>query len=302
MERQDERYQTPFKSSWHFDRAHPEDLDRLRQALHEAGVEAKVVYSSHRDLDILPAGATKGGALRWLGGHLGIAFDEMLVAGDTGNDASMFQLPGVHGIIVQNAQTELFEATVAIPVLTTRQIMADGVLEGLRHYGVLKGEAPTALQTEIPRSRMAPGFRMLFTGTRLGALNEDDKRLILRGYEKAIVALKKNITAPTSTTARSGRAMARSRSSTRLISTTRRCGTASVARSTPCSTPPPPTARSRPTCASTTACRITPASATSVPSTAGFGSSSPSTISWRRRGTWTSCATMRSDSSAPWTG
>ena len=193
-ERQEERYQTRFKSSWHFDRAHPEDLERLRQALREAGLETNVVYSSHRDLDILPAGATKGGALRWLGGHLGIAFDKMLVAGDTGNDASMFQLPGVNGIIVQNAQPELFEATVAIPVLTTRHVMADGVLEGLRHYGVLRGEAPTALQTEIPRSRMAPGFRMLFTGTKLGALSEDDKRLILLGYEKALVALKKNIT------------------------------------------------------------------------------------------------------------
>src|SRR5690606_2507102 len=49
-------------------------------------------------------------------------------------------------------------------------------------------------QTEIPRARMEPNFRMLFRGTRLGALSDDDKRLILTGYEKALVALKKNIT------------------------------------------------------------------------------------------------------------
>jgi sucrose-6-phosphatase len=194
LQPQPERYQTEHKSSWYLDRASPERLGQLQQALRDVGIEATIVYSSDRDLDILPAGATKGGALRWLGQHLQINLSEMLVAGDTGNDASMFLLPGIHGFIVQNAQPELFEATVAIPLLTTRQIMADGVIEGLRHFGILQGDRPTAQQTEIPRSRMAPGFRMLFTGTRLGALSDDEKRLILRGYEKAIEALKKNIT------------------------------------------------------------------------------------------------------------
>jgi sucrose-6-phosphatase len=194
MSVQPEQYQTALKSSWYFERAPQERLAQLQQQLRDAGIEAQIVYSSHRDLDILPAGATKGEALRWLGRQLGIGLDEMLVAGDTGNDASMFLLPNVRGIIVQNAQPELLEATVAIPAFTARHIMADGVLDGLRHFGVYTGELPRAAETEIPRSRMAPGFRMLFTGTRLGALNDDDKRLILRGYERAVAAVKKNIT------------------------------------------------------------------------------------------------------------
>ncbi len=194
MRPQPAQYQTRYKSSWYYERARPGRVEELQQVLREHGLEATVVYSSERDLDILPSGATKGNALRWLGEFLNISADEMLVAGDTGNDASMFFLQGIRGIIVQNAQPELFEATVTLPVLTTRHVMADGVIEGLRHFGVLHGEMPTAKQTEIPRAKMAPGFRMLFTGTRLGALNDDDRRLILQGYEKAIVALKKNIT------------------------------------------------------------------------------------------------------------
>jgi len=192
--RQPEEFQTEHKSSWYFDRGDEPRLNELRQRLADAGLDVMVVYSSHRDLDILPAGATKGCALRWLCEQLQIDLGEVVVAGDTGNDASMFRLPQVRGIVVQNAQPELFEATVAIPNYTSRQVMADGVIEGLRHYGVISGEGPSAQQTEIPRARMEPNFRMLFRGTRLGALSDDDKRLILTGYEKALVALKKNIT------------------------------------------------------------------------------------------------------------
>lgn len=194
LEYQPERFQNACKSSWFYDHAQPDQIEAIRTALAEAGVDASIVYSSQMDLDILPRHATKGGALRWLCEKLGISLDEVIVAGDTGNDSSMFLLPKVRGIIVQNAQPELFEATVKVKrAYTSRQIMADGVLEGLCEHGVVCA-LPTALETEIPRSRMAPGFKMLFTGERLGSLGDDERKLILTGYEKAIEALRKNIT------------------------------------------------------------------------------------------------------------
>ncbi len=153
-----------------------------------------MVYSSSRDLDILPRAATKGGALHWLCDQLNIPLTDVVVAGDTGNDSSMFDLAGVNGIVVRNAQPELLEATIGHDhVYHARQIMADGVVEGLCHFNVACAP-PTANETAIPRAKMANDFKMLFTGTKLGGLNEEEKALVHTAYGKAIEALKRNIT------------------------------------------------------------------------------------------------------------
>ncbi|PTY08538.1 glycogen debranching protein [Opitutaceae bacterium EW11] len=186
-------FQHRFKSSWFLDNATIAQLQDLEARLAAAGLEVNVVYSSQRDLDVVPKRATKGGALTWLCERLGVPLAEVLVAGDTGNDSSMLRLPGIRGIVVDNAQPELLEATVDIPLYTARVVLADGVLDGLRHYGVLT-TLPSAHETIIPRRQMAPSFRLLFTGTKLGTLNDDDKRLISTGYQHALVTLRKNIT------------------------------------------------------------------------------------------------------------
>jgi sucrose-6-phosphatase len=186
-------FQEEFKSSWFLDNAPAEVLRDLEQRLISAGIEVCIVYSSHRDLDVLPRRATKGGALQWLASHLSIPHEAIIVAGDTGNDSSMFRLPGVKSIIVENALPELFEATVDVPAYCSRLVMADGVLDGLRHYGVIS-ELPSAQTTPQPGHETTPGFRMLFTGTRLGSLDSAEKDFLKTAYEKALVALRKNIT------------------------------------------------------------------------------------------------------------
>ncbi|MCB1103831.1 MAG: HAD-IIB family hydrolase [Opitutaceae bacterium] len=192
-ERQPDHFQNSHKSSWYLHNADLPTLESIESQLKDAGLGVAVIYSSQRDLDILPANAGKGGALAWLCRRLGIDTGEVVVAGDTGNDSAMFHLPQVRGILVQNAQPELFESTVRVAAYTARQVMADGVLEGLCHYGVLCAQ-PRAIQGRIPADHMQSEFRLLFTGTRLGSLSGEEKQLILTGYEKALVALRKNIT------------------------------------------------------------------------------------------------------------
>jgi sucrose-6F-phosphate phosphohydrolase len=183
----------PYKSSWYLERASPETIRELEHRLAEAGLDVCVIYSSLRDLDVVPAHANKGNALQWLCQRLNIPLNRVLVAGDTGNDSNMFLLPGVQGIVVDNAQPELFEAIVKIPVYCATAIMAEGVLEGLRHFGVL----PPTSAPETPAldlSEMDPTLRMLFKGTALGSLTRKERELIYTGYSKALVALRKNIT------------------------------------------------------------------------------------------------------------
>ncbi len=190
---QPDEFQHEFKSSWFLDRATPATIRELKRQIADTGLKVKIVYSSSRDLDVLPRNATKGGALSWLCTRLDVPLDSVLVAGDTGNDSSMFRLPGVRGIIVENALPELFEATVDIPTYSSRQIIADGVLDGLCHYGVVC-VLPTKEKTRLKQSDLDPALKMLFTGTQLGTLNDQERAFLRTAYEKALVALRKNIT------------------------------------------------------------------------------------------------------------
>lgn len=129
--------QHPLKSSWYWERARREEVGALRERLREAGVHAHVDYSCRHFLDVVPARAGKGRALTWLCQRLQIPTTQVLVAGDTANDISMFLLPGVNGIIVENALPELHSSVPPDRMYLARTAMADGVVEGLRHFGVL---------------------------------------------------------------------------------------------------------------------------------------------------------------------
>jgi sucrose-6F-phosphate phosphohydrolase len=180
----------PYKSSWFLNGASPEVLANIEEQLRRAGLEVVIVYSGQRYLDVLPRHASKGKALTWLAKHLGIPPAAILVAGDSGNDSGMFLLPGVRGILVENAQPELLEATVGRDVYAANGILAEGVLDGLRHYGVID-RMPTRRLPELGTPVRAPS---LFRPGDLRALRQMDVDVVREGYHRAIEALRRNIT------------------------------------------------------------------------------------------------------------
>lgn len=132
---QPDRYQHGLKSSWYLHDADEDMLADIERRLNDKGVPARIVYSSARDLDVLPRAADKGAAIRWLCNHLGIGVDETVVAGDTGNDRAMFELPGVRGVVVANALEELKSfATCKHNMIIAPKEEADGVIMGLQHW------------------------------------------------------------------------------------------------------------------------------------------------------------------------
>ena len=191
--RQPAEFLHPYKSSWYLQQASPESLEELRRQLAAAGLEVSVVYSSSRDLDVLPARTDKARALRWLCRSLDMPLDEVIVAGDSGNDSSMFLLPGVRGIVVENAQPELHEAVVHLPTFSATRAFADGVLEGLAHFGLL-GEPPALEGSTAVAEDLDPAWRRLFSEAALSSLDSAERELIAEGYRHALVALRKCIT------------------------------------------------------------------------------------------------------------
>ncbi|MES5098373.1 HAD-IIB family hydrolase [Agrobacterium sp. BA1120] len=132
---QPDRYQHGLKSSWYLHDASEADLLDIEKRLAENDIDARIVYSSNRDLDILPRAADKGAAITWLCDHLELGLDEVVVAGDTGNDRAMFELPGVRGIAVSNALPELKAlAKDRDNIFSALEAEADGVISGLRYW------------------------------------------------------------------------------------------------------------------------------------------------------------------------
>ncbi len=192
--RQPEHFQDDFKSSWFFPDAKPEQIETIEEELEKAELDVHVVYSSGLHLDILPKWANKGNALRWLLRYLDLKPGETVVAGDSGNDSAMFRVKGVKGIVVGNAQPELFEATKQLPVFSAepQQICARGVLAGLQYFGVLDDNIEL---TNAESREQVLQESLQYSGEEpIVGLTMEQLTFIRQGYHKAIEALKRNIT------------------------------------------------------------------------------------------------------------
>ncbi len=119
-------------------------LDEIRERL--AHLEVDVLYSADRYLDVLPRGISKGDTLRRLAAHLGVPDDQVVVAGDTLNDLSLFDT-GYRGVVVGHAEPALVEATAGRPLVHHATAPgAGGILEVLRGrggFGIPAPELPT---------------------------------------------------------------------------------------------------------------------------------------------------------------
>lgn len=132
LEPQPMEAQTPFKLSYYAHDLSPSFVDHVRGELAAAGYAVETIYSSSRDLDVLPAGVSKGSAVGFLAAEWGVSRTRVVVAGDTGNDISMFKA-GFRGIVVANAQPEL-KSLQAADVYHSDHCFAAGVLDGLRYW------------------------------------------------------------------------------------------------------------------------------------------------------------------------
>jgi len=145
LDPQEEACQGPLKRSYYL----PLDAagsmaQEARRRLRRAGMAARVILSiDHRRecglLDVLPPAAAKDAALAYLATELAVSLEEVVYAGDSGNDIEAFA-SGCRGIVVGNADEQLRRALA--PWRTTgrlyfsRAAYAAGVVEGCRRFGI----------------------------------------------------------------------------------------------------------------------------------------------------------------------
>ncbi|MBF0289371.1 MAG: HAD-IIB family hydrolase [SAR324 cluster bacterium] len=143
---QEERYNTQLKVSYTIDLASFPDktfgsmkvLRTIQKRLSPYEDRYQIIYSSGKHLDVLPAKAGKGNAVRYLIKYFGLSMNRLVVAGDSGNDCSMF-IPEAKGIVVNNAQQELITFAKKLTphtVYFSSVPFAAGVLAGLKYFGM----------------------------------------------------------------------------------------------------------------------------------------------------------------------
>lgn len=191
--RQPGHFQNDFKRSYYLNDATSDDVAKVEELLDEAGLDVNVVYSSNKYLDILPKWANKGNALQWLLKHLNIPTEKVIVGGDSGNDKAMFLLKGIRGIVVGNARHELYQATKHVSVYHAERTCANGILEGLHHYGLISDELldiDNTAGTAIPDKKIIT----YLDKEPINEISVSELEFIHIGYEYAVQAIKKNIT------------------------------------------------------------------------------------------------------------
>lgn len=135
---------TPFRHrvSYDFD---PQAYDGRAEAI-VCAMGHDVLISDDRFFDVLPKGVSKGPSLLRLIDHLKIESDQVLVAGDTLNDLSMFHT-GLAGAVVAEAEPALLEATADID--KARHCSAPGaagIAEAIAAFGLFD-PAPPSIET-----------------------------------------------------------------------------------------------------------------------------------------------------------
>ena len=133
---QEAHEQSTYKISYEVDFARSPSLKRIRGMLRENGVRAKIILSLGMFLDIIPSRAGAGLAIRHMAYKWGFPLENILVAGDSGNDEAMLS-GNTLGVVVGNYSRELERLRKYPRVYFADSHHAAGIIEGIDYYKFL---------------------------------------------------------------------------------------------------------------------------------------------------------------------
>ncbi|TVP89211.1 MAG: HAD-IIB family hydrolase [Thioalkalivibrio sp.] len=128
--------QRPFKVSFFVDPEEFEGVAAIERLLYQADLNARVIHSHDMFLDVLPVRASKGLAVRYVAHKWGIPLEQVLVAGDSGNDEDMLR-GRLLGVVVGNHHPELDKLRGYERIYFAEAMHARGILEAVEYFDLL---------------------------------------------------------------------------------------------------------------------------------------------------------------------
>ena len=131
---QEQKQQTAFKISYYYDPHHAPSPDELNATLRQQEITANIIVSFGQFLDVIPARASKGQALRYVAQRMEIPLEQILVAGGSGADEDMMRGNTLAVVVANRHHEELSLLPSRDRIYFARRSYAAGVLEAMEHY------------------------------------------------------------------------------------------------------------------------------------------------------------------------
>jgi sucrose-phosphate synthase len=134
--RQPKREQSRFKLSYYYDSTIAPSPEEIISLLRQNELSVNPTFSFGQYLDLVPARASKGQALRYIAHNWDIPLDKILVTGGSGGDDDMLR-GNTLGVVVANRHLEeLSKLSEMDQVYFAQRSHAWGILEAVDHYGL----------------------------------------------------------------------------------------------------------------------------------------------------------------------
>jgi sucrose-phosphate synthase len=125
--------QRTHKISYLVDPAKSPSIEEIQEYLRQHQLQVQVIYSHQEFLDILPLKASKGDAVNYCVNKWNFSIENILVAGDSGNDEQMLT-SGANAVVVGNYSSELEKLREQNQAYFADGDYAQGILEAIAHY------------------------------------------------------------------------------------------------------------------------------------------------------------------------
>ncbi len=126
--------QTPFKISYFYDPEIAPAVEEIVSQLRQKDITANVILSFGQFLDIIPARASKGQALRYASQRLDIPLENILVAGGSGADEDMMRGNTLAVVVGNRHNEELSQLVDQERIYFAEQDHAQGIIEAIDYY------------------------------------------------------------------------------------------------------------------------------------------------------------------------
>ena len=126
--------QSRFKVSFYIDPQEAPSLEEINRLLHQHEQNVHAILAFGQYLDIVPARASKGLALRFYAQQWDVPLEQVLVAGGSGADQDMMRGNTLAAVVANRHHEELEGLAELEPVYFAERPFAGGILEAIEHY------------------------------------------------------------------------------------------------------------------------------------------------------------------------